>query len=107
MAMMVVAWAAVAIVMESSHGHDGFGGLDMVRVAMVMVAKAAVLLVAVTDAWWEAVSVARVAAGVAVAMVVVMGVPWWTAALMWWSRPRMGWSASHLASGFAGRGASA
>lgn len=100
--MMVVAWAAVAIVTESSHGHDGFGGLDMVRVA-----KVAVLLVAVTDAWWEAVSVVRVAAGVAVAMVVVMGVPWWTAAPMWWSRPRMGWSASHLASGFAGRGAGA
>ena len=94
MAMMVVAWAAVAIVMESSHGHDGFGGLDMVRVAMVMVAKVAVLPVAVTDEWWDAVSVVRVAAGVAVATGGHDGgcrgglwPRWRAAALMWWSWP--------------------
>ncbi|KAJ8792693.1 hypothetical protein J1605_019513 [Eschrichtius robustus] len=57
--VMVDRGYAVAIVMESSHGHDGFGGLDMVRVAMVMVAKVAVLPVAVTDEWWDAVSVVR------------------------------------------------
>lgn len=39
--------AVVAIVMESGRGHFGFGGLDMVGVAMM--AKVAVVLVAVAD----------------------------------------------------------